>query len=91
MHYKNVNNQKLTIYKINLIKVMHGWKEVNFTRIERMMVIAITAIPAAVVIRQYFCGIKIAGVPFVVGHFRIAADALAVAYAAVNRGRACNA
>nr|MBU2814376.1 prepilin-type cleavage/methylation domain-containing protein [Acidithiobacillus ferruginosus] len=48
------------------------------------------AIPAAVAIRQYFHGIKIARAPSVVRHFRVAAGALAAAYAAVNRGRACN-
>ncbi|MHB1643637.1 MAG: hypothetical protein ACYDD9_05305 [Acidithiobacillus sp.] len=61
----------------------------GFTHIELMNITAIIAIPA-VAIRQYFHGIKIAGAPSVVGHFRIAAGALAAAYAAVNRGRACN-
>ena len=55
-----------------------------------MNVTAIIANPAAVIIRQYFCGIKIAKAPSVVGHFRIAAGALAAAYATADSGRACN-
>ena len=62
----------------------------GFTHIERMMVVAIIANPAAVIIRQYFCGINIARAPSVVGHFRIAAGALAAAYATADSGRACN-
>jgi Tfp pilus assembly protein PilE len=62
----------------------------GFTHIERMMVVAIIANPAAVIIRQYFCGIKIARAPSVVGHFRIAAGALAAAYATADSGLACN-
>ncbi|MGC9216045.1 hypothetical protein [Acidithiobacillus sp.] len=62
----------------------------GFTRIELMNVTVIIANPGAVVIRQYFCGIKIARAPSAVGHFRIAAGALAAAYAAADSGRACN-
>ena len=70
--------------------MIHHATESGFTRIERMMVVAIIANPAAVVIRQYFRGINIARAPSVVGHFRIAAGALAAAYATADSGRACN-
>ena len=62
----------------------------GFTHIERMMVVAIIANPAAVVIRQYFRSIKIARASSAVGHLRIAAGALAAAYATADSGRACN-
>ncbi|WP_297471324.1 hypothetical protein, partial [Acidithiobacillus sp.] len=55
-----------------------------------LTILIVIANPAAVIIRQYFCGIKIARAPSVVGHFRIAAGALAAAYATADSGLACN-
>ena len=55
-----------------------------------LTILIVIANPAAVIIRQYFCGINIARAPSVVGHFRIAAGALAAAYATADSGLACN-